>query len=1370
MQSAGLKGSHLSLQQARLWSLQRESQTYRTQCTVLLEGELDTEVVQRAFEHLISQHEILHTVFYSLRGMDVPMQIIDSRVQVCCQTISLEDASEPAQATRLTELFKAVREQPFDLAHGPLLRCMLVRLSARKHVLLLSLPALCADASTLKHLVAELGRAYVACLRGKDLADADDVLQYVDVSAWQNKLLASEETAKQGASWSKIDLSQLSTIHLPFQRATKDKAWEQEKVFAPQRLEVAVEETFQTQVQTLTHRLGVSVEAFLLTCWQVLLWRLTAQSPSLVGVACDGRHYEELATALGLYTRMVPLSTSLSEDQPFERVLTQVSTSLQEAVEEQIYFTWEASLAAANNEQPPFFPISFECEDWPSSWTAGPLTYSLVQRTCCLEPFALNLSALQGGQRLRLELHYDPTRFSLEQVKRLAGCLSTLLHSAVSQPRAQVGSLPLLSAAQQQQLLQSFASPSAAIPSQTLIQLFETQVERRSAQLAVVAGGEQLSYEQLNRRANQLAHFLRRQGVGPKILVGLCMERSVSMLVGLLAIWKAGGAYVPLDPDMPLARLAYQLADVQAPVVLTQEHLLSRLPTWSGRALCLDTDARKWAGEPSSNPEGGNQLEDLAYVIYTSGSTGVPKGVQIRQQSVVNYTHSMCRLIAPEPGLHFATVSTLAADLGNTAIFCALASGGCLHVLSYETVTSGQTFADYVAQYPLDVLKIVPSHLSALLSACPEGGAPSLLPRRFLVLGGEALKPGLLNRIRQVGSQCCVINHYGPTETTIGILVNVLGVLDQDAQGESGEGAGAEELSTVPIGRPIANSEAYILDGQQQVVPVGVIGELYLAGTGLAVGYLHQEEQTRQRFVTHPFRREAGFRLYKTGDLARYTEEGLIEFVGRGDSQVKLRGYRIELGEIEAVLGRHANVRECVVMLSEEESGEGRLVAYVVARQQPPPSSRELRDFVGEQLPVYMVPSAFVFLRALPLTANGKVDRQQLITGNGKVDQQMLTAIDSSVEAKTPVQPRDAFEFQLLQIWEEILNVRPISVMDNFFDLGGHSILAVRLMSRIHQQFGQDLALAILFQNPTIAELAVVLRQQTSLESRSALVKIQPGGSKPPFFCVHAAGGNVFCYTNLARHLGPDQPFYGLQTPDLTGSGAYFSKVEDMAAHYIAAIQTVQAQGPYLLGGWSLGGVVAFEMAQQLQRQGHEVALLAIIDSHLSLIHPHAPVEMLDVSDTTLAKAVLEGLNQVQAGEDFYRRPPEEQLNYALEQVKIANGVPVDTDLRQFRRLSRMRKTNLYAARTYIPQVYPHRLALFRARESVKIVGDSALPNDVLTQPGVTGGWEKLAAGGLEVHLIPGKHVDMVDEPNVQALALSLRQSIDKVLEFHKRA
>ncbi|HJT59300.1 MAG TPA: alpha/beta fold hydrolase, partial [Ktedonobacteraceae bacterium] len=739
------------------------------------------------------------------------------------------------------------------------------------------------------------------------------------------------------------------------------------------------------------------------------------------------------------------------------------------------------------------------------------------------------------------------------------------------------------------------------------------------------------------------------------------------------------------------------------------------------------------------------------------------------QQTVSNYTRYMCGLIAQEPGLHFATVSTLAADLGNTAIFCALTSGGCLHVLSYETLTSGAAMAAYGAQFPLDVLKIVPSHLSALLSGCSAQQAQHLLPRRSLVLGGEALSPSLLLRLRQLGAGCCVINHYGPTETTIGSLVNVLGILEPGGELPEYmlEGAVRRHGGSVPIGRPIANCEAFVLDGTQQLVPVGVTGELYLGGMGLATGYLHQEEQTRQRFVAHPFRQDAGVRLYKTGDLVYWSEEGQLVFVGRSDSQIKLHGYRIELGEIEAVIGRHPNVRDCVVLLRGEESaqsGEGRLVAYVVARQHPAPSSQDLRNFVGEQLPAYMIPSAFVFLRMLPLTTNGKVDRQQLSAVNGKVDPRTLLAGDQSAEAKTFVQPRDAFEFQLLRIWEEILNIRPISVMDDFFDLGGHSILAVRLMSHVHKQFGQDLALATLFQNPTVADLAIVLRQQTSLESRFALVKIQPGGSRPPFFCVHAAGGNVFSYTNLARHLGADQPFYGLQTPDLTGNGDYCDKLEEMAAHYIAAMQAVQAHGPYYLGGWSLGGVIAFEMAQQLHRRGYEVALLAIIDSNISLTRPDGPVEKLDLSDRALAQAVLEGLNLTAPDEDFYLREPEDQLNYALEQVKSAKGVPADTDLAQFRNLSRMRKTNIYAARTYVPQVYPHCVALFRARESVKVAKDLEHPDAALTQAEVAGDWEKLAAGGIEVHLIPGKHIEMVDEPNVQVLAASLRQSIDKVL------
>ncbi|HJT56412.1 MAG TPA: amino acid adenylation domain-containing protein, partial [Ktedonobacteraceae bacterium] len=1079
MQTAGLKGSRLSLQQARLWSWQRESQVYHAQCAILLQGELDRDTLKKAFQDVVSRHEILRTFFHVVPGMELPMQVVAAPAELSYPTINIEGLNEQDQASLLNKYLAAAQEEPFDLVHGPLLRIVLLRLAECKHVLLLNLPALCADASTLPHLVAEICQAYSACSQAEDISD--DPLQYADVSAWQDELLQDEDARLHREYWHRVDLSELATLRLPFERVLKEKTWEQGRCFASQRLEVPIESALSAQMQTLAQQMGVTVEVFLLTCWQILLWRLTGEPSCVVGVACDGRHYEELATALGLYTRFVPIDARFDKDQPFERVVTQVSTSLQEAIARQTYFTWELPEgAASDNQQPGFFPVSFAFAPWPSGWTAGELTFSLLKCACYQEPFALQLSVLQVGQTLRLDLDFDPGRMPAAAVERVAKHLHTLLHSACNQRQALVGRLPLLDPSERQYLLHTFSHTSASVPSQTLSQRFEAQVERNPSQLAVVAGGEQLTYQQLNTRANQVARALRRYGVGPDVLVGLCMERSVDMLVGLLAILKAGGAYVPLDIEHPPARLAYQLTDVHAPLLLTQEGLLTRIPAWEGQVLCLDSQQPSWwAAESEDNLEGLNGPEDVAYVIYTSGSTGVPKGVLIRHASVSNYTHYMCGLIAREPGLHFATVSTLAADLGNTAIFCALASGGCLHVLSYETVTSGQAFADYMAQHPLDVLKIVPSHLSALLSASNAGRA--LLPRRHLVLGGEAFTVELLKQLRELGGSCCVLNHYGPTEMTVGALVNVLGA------GEELEHLETRESETVPIGRPIANTEAYVLDRYQQVVPVGVTGELYLGGAGLAVGYIHQEQQTRERFVAHPFRTEEGVRLYKTGDLVRYTEQGQIEFVGRKDGQVKLRGYRIELGEVEAALRRHDNVRDCVVILRKEETGTERLVAYVVARQQPTPTSQELRRFVGEQVPEYMVPSALVFLRVLPLTVNGKLDRQRL-----PVPEQ-----DERDFSPTYVRPRSPIEEILVEIWAEVLMIGQVGIHDNFFRLGGHSLLATQIIARVQSVLQVNLPILSLFEAPTVAGLAERVEQALHSEQRVEVPPLVPTSRVP---------------------------------------------------------------------------------------------------------------------------------------------------------------------------------------------------------------------------------------------------------------------------------
>ncbi|HLG62463.1 MAG TPA: amino acid adenylation domain-containing protein, partial [Ktedonosporobacter sp.] len=1050
MQTTALKGFRLSLQQNYLWSLQYASQAYRAQCMMALEGDVVVPLLQQALLWIMQRHAVLRTTFQHASGMEIPLQIITNRAEPSFSVISLERLDSSQQDLQLDEQFAAMLQVPFNLTEGPVVHALLFRMSANVHTLLLCLPALCADSATLKHFITELHQAYTFLLTGEDFPESP--LQYADVSAWQNELLQDEDASESLAYWRATDLSLLAEQRLPFERATKEAP---EESCIPLVQAVAAEDALLEQMQIEAQRAGVSCEAYLLACWQILLWRLRDGAPDLIGVVCDGRPYEELTTALGLYSRIVPFRASLAMHLTFEQVLALVDHALKEVVEQQMYFSWELAGTDVAGETN-FFPFCFEFTAWPASLSANGPTFSLRQHFCCFHTFTVKLNARQIGEKLRLEIQYRPSRISSFYAPRLADMFCTLLRNAVEHLQAPISSLPLLTSEEQRQLLQSFTGVEKPVSIQFLHHSFEAQVQRIPNQVAVVCGADELTYQQLNQQANRLAHMLRREGVGPNVMVGLCMERSVQMLVGLLAILKAGGAYVPLDPDYPPARLAWMLNELTVRLVLTQNHLKSQLAQWEGSVLCLDS-LTALEQEAEVNPIVPLGQQDIAYVIYTSGSTGKPKGVVIRHCSVSNYTQALCEVLNVESGLHFATVSTLAADLGNTAIFCSLASGGCLHVLPYEIVTSGEAFARYTQRQPLDVLKIVPSHFSALLNSAQSA---SIFPTRYLILGGEALSGVLLARLRELGCTCCVINHYGPTEMTIGALVNVLGTPTMFPGRDNA-------YDTIPIGRPIANTQAFILDRCQQLAPVGVTGELYLGGLGLAWGYFNQPEQTQERFLPHPFAEGQELRVYRTGDLARVTEDGLIQFIGRLDDQVKVRGFRIEPGEIEAVLRQHNNVQECVVQLWENEQGEPGLVAYVVAKPSSSPSIWELRDFLAELLPKHMVPSHFVFLRALPLTSNGKVDRQMLPPPE-----------EHERQGKSPyVAPRSPIEEILVGIWEDVLKVKQIGVHDNFADIGGHSLLATQIISRLRIALQVELPLRYLFDAPTVAGLALFVEQ-----------------------------------------------------------------------------------------------------------------------------------------------------------------------------------------------------------------------------------------------------------------------------------------------------
>ena len=1047
-------GFRLSAQQERVWAqlYGAEAGTSSASATILIEGPLETERLRDALRRLISRHEILRTLFHRQAGLKLPFQIIRDSVEPAWNLASPSDPDLTEQRVRLEHELTSV---PFDLEHGPTVRALLVELAPDRHALTLSVPAIGADARSLQNLVQELGLEY------SGIPANEEAMQYADVVEWQNEILEGEDTRAGRDFWRdhfrNLDLIALDSLTLPFRTKTGAQG------FRPEVCEFTLNAAI---VSSRRERNG-SLPDFLLTCWYLLFSRLMGTENVTIGCGFDGRKYRELEDALGLFAKFLPIRISLQSGASFDTLLRQVQEFVSEAHQWQESFAWGKveGLPDANNL---VLPLAYEYRQAPATQAFGDISFSLQHVSAPLERYALKLVAVSGERGVGLEFHYDGARFERGAIERIAAYYETLLSAAVQAPETPVSRLPLVPERERQQLLVEWNQTAASYPEdRCLHQLFEAQAARTPERTALVFNEQALTYAQWNQQSNRLAHYLRFDGAGRDALVGLCLDRSAQMMVALLAILKAGGAYVPLNPDNPKARLAQQLSGATA--LITESKLLAQMPEFAGKTLCLDRDEQLWAAQPVTNPDPLTSPDHLVYVIYTSGSTGVPKGVAVRHRNLVNYGHFLTRRLEldryPE-GLQFATVSTIGADLGNTCIFPAMISGGCLHVIAYDTSTDAERFARYTRAHPIDVLKIVPSHLEALLHS-PD--AKQILPRRYLITGGETLTPQLVEKIQALEPGCEIFNHYGPTETTVGSLT--LRLKDYDYKQNPGH--------TIPIGRPIANTQVYILDGQLQLVPQGVIGELYIAGAGVTAGYLDQAEKTAERFLKNPFSPNPDSRMYRTGDLARYLAGGNVEFLGRADDQVKIRGFRIELGEVEAILGQHPAVKQAVVLARADERGEKRLLGYVVARDASL-TADTLRSYLKQQLPEYMVPQALVLVAKLPLNPNGKIDRQALPQ-------------PEQVEAKAHVAPQTPTEEVVAGIWTEVLRRDRISIHDNFFDLGGHSLMATQIVSRIREKFQVELAMRILFEQPTIRGLALAIeaaKQNGGLEDEPSIVPV----------------------------------------------------------------------------------------------------------------------------------------------------------------------------------------------------------------------------------------------------------------------------------------
>ncbi len=1029
-----LEGYEVSPQQQRVWRLQQQSGAYGVYASVLLEGALERGRLRQALGQVVARHEALRTSFQQRAGLKYPLQVIAEQGAYGWRESESEELSRSEQ-------------QPWqeDWRSGPVLRAHLVGLGAQRARLELSLMALCGDRETLRLLVAELAACYEA-----GPARSGQPMQYADFANWQNELLESgDEDATAGRQYWSRQQEKVVAVTLPFegggegQRASFNPAW------------VRMESRDGGGLSELAAQHGSTAAGWLLGCWQVLLWRLSGAPELVIGEAVSGRKYEELAEAVGLYAKWLPLSVRTEPGLRFSDLVLQIEEVRRNNSAWQEYFAADASADIDGGGE--LLSIGFEYGPESLPYHAGGVQFSIEDQYACTERFKIKLSCERHRDLLRAELHYDASVYQRETIERFGRHFAALLDSTIETPEATVSELSLMSVEDSRRLCRDFNQTQADYPADKSIQhLFEEQVERTPDNVAVVCGAQQLTYAELNARANQLAHLLQRLGLAADVRVGLCLERSPESLVAILGIIKAGGAYVPLSEDYPKERLRLQLAEIESPVLITQEKFRAVLSDFKGNIICLDSDRARIESEPKTDPEPIAKPQNLVYVLYTSGSSGTPKGVAISHRSLVNYTTFMCRELGcaqTTVPLHFASVSTLSADLGNTAIFPSLLSGGCLHLLNYEVATDAQLFADYLARNPIDVLKIVPSHLSALLTA---ERASDALPRKFLILGGEALPLVLLDRIERAQPACRVLNHYGPTETTVGALIN--------NQIESAAWSSWVSPTTAPIGRPIANTEAYIFDERLRSLPIGVVGELYLGGAGLARGYLNQPAETAQRFVPHPSSHDEHARLYRTGDLARYWPDGQIEFVGRADEQVKVRGFRIELGEIETVLRRHSGIDEAVVVAREDKPGFKRLVAYVVRKSRNAPTAIQLQEHIKEHLPEYMAPSAVIMLEQLPLTPNGKIDRCA------------LPAPEEAANEHGPayVAPGTEVERTLAAIWQEVLRVERVGIYDNFFAYGGDSILSIQIVARARQA-GFLLTPKQLFQSQTIAELASVI-------------------------------------------------------------------------------------------------------------------------------------------------------------------------------------------------------------------------------------------------------------------------------------------------------
>jgi len=1322
----------LSFAQQRLWfidQLDPGNSVYNFPVAVRLKGSLNLAAIEQSLNEIVRRHEALRTTFSMVDGQ--PSQIIASRLLITLPIVDLRELPEAERESEVQRLVVEEARRPFELARGPLLRARVLRLAEDEQVGLLTMHHIVSDGWSAGILIRELAALYQAFCAQRPSPLPELPIQYADFAYWQREWLQGAVLQRQLDYWKQKLDGAPPLLELP-----EDHIRPAVQTFRGSHQSLLLPKAIGRALSALSRQEAATLFMTLLAAFKVLLHCYTRQDDLVVGTPVANRNRLEIEGLIGFFVNALVLRTDLSGNPTFRELIRRVRKVCVDAyVHQDLPFERlvEEFHIERDLSRNPLFQVMFVLQN--SSLHAVELpgmTLNPVIADGGTTHFDLTLHITDTEQGLVGTAAYNTDLFDADTITRMLAHFQTLLEGIARDPDQHLSDLSLLTDTERQQvLLRSNDIHCGYNPSLSIHQLFEAQVERTPDAIALVFEDQQLTYRELNARANRLAHSLRNAGVGPEVPVGVCLERSLEVVISLVGVLKAGGVYLPLDPAYPKQRIGFMLEDSKAQVLLTQKGLIQGLPEHRARVICLDSDGEAIAREVAENPTSTSRPENLAYIIYTSGSTGLPKGVLVSHGSIAEHCRDAERYYELRPTDRVLQFASMSFDLSLEQILPTLIVGARLVVVGREVWRPGE-FHRKAADFGLTVVDLPTGYWQELVEEWAAEPEPAVNTQyRLFLVGGDTMLPEVLNLWQQTPLRSLrLINAYGPTEATITATAFETAPL----VGET------SRLHRVPIGRPLANREIYILDGHCNPVPIGVPGELHIGGTSLARGYLNRPDLTADKFIPDPFSNMPGARMYKTGDLARHLPDGNIEYIGRTDHQVKIRGFRIELGEIEAVLAQHPFVRQAVVSTREDVLGEKRLVAYVVGSREHAPSASDLRSFLKDKVPEYMVPSVFMLLDSLPTMPNGKADRSAL----PKPDQTR-----PEMQRKF-VGPRDDLELQLTGLWEEVLNIRPVGVTDNFFELGGHSLLAVRLFALIDKRLGKKLPLAALFRGATVESLADIVRQNSLSETPSSLIPIQPNGNKRPLFLVHPAGGHVFPFVGLAQSLGPDQPCYGLQARGVEEGQDPHTRIDDMAAYYIEAIRSVQSEGPYLLGGWSMGGEIAFEMAQQLHARGQSVALLALLDARI-------PSTAENIADEEFEALLLaDVVSYFGLSKDFSEPlallPRDELLARVLEQGKKAGLIPAELETPQAHRLIELCKSDFRASRNYVLHRYPGRVTLFKASEDLS--GNRLDP---------TLGWSDWAEGGVDVQHVPGNHATMVYKPNVEILAEKLAACIDQV-------